>query len=479
VATEQIEVYISYRWEGASVALADDLQACLTAPPHRFKVLRDNTEVMYKGDLARYMAQLSNGRFVIVILSDGYLRSQHCMRELVTLYGHADFRNRIFPIVLPDANIRTPGGKMAYKAHWEARKAAFQVEYNALEDKTGSGALLEVLDLFDAIQDRTLEILIFIDNLNTLSPEALQAKQWEVLRKAITDQAAVHALADSARFPASVQVSGKLRLNPAFKFACDRTEQFTKFKEVRQGGCKPARFLFLPGEELQSHIGFAQRMKLELEGEFLQTKQRELDCMLLPLLYPEPVNQDYDIANLLADLLDKLGLDPDDFTPIQARRFGKLLQESPSTTPLFGNDLVLLNISINDFDLNYDHVAKTITWFNQQFFELGAFAAQAPDVIVLWSVLFTSTPEADAARLLLRSLCDAHADFRLLPELQPIEAQHLKRWLQRHAIGLPADQHDPWIQSQLKGQKSLPMSYVESALENLITRLNNGEIQAL
>lgn len=475
----QIEVFISYKWKGESILLADDLLANLSAQPHGFKVMRDNTEVGYKGDLGRYMDQLSNGLFVIVLLSDGYLRSRHCMKELVTLRKHLDFRQRIFPIVLEDADIRKEARKLQYKAFWEAEKAELQAAYDALTDKAHSQDTVAELSLYDDIQDAVLDIVHFIDNLNTLSPEALQAGNWKILAEAIQAEA-LRVKAAESRFQAAVQISNKLRLNPAYKYVCDRTAQFSRFKEVRLGGCKPARFLFLPGEEAQSHFGFVQRMKLELEGEFLQTKQRELSCSLVQLLYPEPVNKDYDITNMLADMHDRFGLDPDRFTPILQRRFGKMLKESPSTSPLQGNDLVLLSIAINDFDLNCAHVGETIQWFNERFFEAAAFSPDAPDVIVLWSLLYTDPTDTVEARQKLQALSAAQPDFILLPELDAINADHLKRWLQRHAVGLPPEKHEPWIKSQFQGayegKAALPMTYVETALETLITRLNNGEI---
>ena len=472
-------MFISYRWQGASIALADALQACLTDAPHHFKVLRDNTEVGYKGDLGRYMAQLGQGRFVIVLLSDGYLRSRHCMKELVTLRAQPDFHGRIFPIVLPDADIRKEARKLQYKVYWEAEKAELQAAYDALKDKSHSEDTVAELSLYDEIQDSVLHIVHFIDNLNTLSPEALQDSNWKALSAAIQAEAAKQKAADDARFQAAVHVSGKLRLNPAFKFACDRTEQFSRFNEVRQAGCKPPRFLFLPGAEAQSHLGFVQRMKLELEGEYMQTKQRALRCAVVNLLYPEPVNKDYDITNLLTDMHDRFGLDPDNYTPILQRRFGKMLKESPSTSPLTGKDLVLLTIIINDFDFTTPHVCETIRWFNAHFFDPAAFKQDAPDVIVLWSLLYDDPEDSAKAATALQAFCQAEHGVLLLPELRPIDDNHLKRWLQRHAKGLPLDQQTAWLKSQFQGRDSLPMAHVETALETLITRLNNGETPLL
>ena len=45
---------------------------------------------------------------MIVVVSDKYLRSPNCMFELVEIAENQQFHDRVFPIVLVDANIYDP-----------------------------------------------------------------------------------------------------------------------------------------------------------------------------------------------------------------------------------------------------------------------------------------------------------------------------------------------------------------------------------
>lgn len=51
------------------------------------------------------MERIGRGKGVIVVISEKYLKSENCMFELVQISKHQQFADRIFPIVLNNANI--------------------------------------------------------------------------------------------------------------------------------------------------------------------------------------------------------------------------------------------------------------------------------------------------------------------------------------------------------------------------------------
>ena len=53
------------------------------------------------------MQQIGQGNCILVIISDKYLKSENCMFELLEIANHGDIYDRIFPIVLGDANIHS------------------------------------------------------------------------------------------------------------------------------------------------------------------------------------------------------------------------------------------------------------------------------------------------------------------------------------------------------------------------------------
>ena len=69
------------------------------------------------------MERIGQGNCVIVVVSDKYLRSPNCMFELVEIAENKQFHDRIFPIVLADADIYDPVKRLGYVKHWEAKRA--------------------------------------------------------------------------------------------------------------------------------------------------------------------------------------------------------------------------------------------------------------------------------------------------------------------------------------------------------------------
>ena len=61
-----------------------------------------------------FMQQIGRGHAVIVVISDKYLKSPNCMFELVEITRNKDFFDRVFPIVLADADIYNPVNRIRY-----------------------------------------------------------------------------------------------------------------------------------------------------------------------------------------------------------------------------------------------------------------------------------------------------------------------------------------------------------------------------
>ena len=68
------------------------------------------------------MERIGQGNCVIVVVSDKYLRSQNCMFELVEIADNKQFHDRIFPIVLADADIYDPIKRIEYVKYWEDKR---------------------------------------------------------------------------------------------------------------------------------------------------------------------------------------------------------------------------------------------------------------------------------------------------------------------------------------------------------------------
>ncbi|MEH2151032.1 COR domain-containing protein [Nostoc sp.] len=111
------EIFISYAWGGESEQFVNQLDETLQAKG--IKIIRDKRDLGYKGLIKAFMERIGRGKCAIAVISDKYLKSPNCMFELVQIAKNGEFYNRIFPIVLADAQIYKAVARLKYIKHWE------------------------------------------------------------------------------------------------------------------------------------------------------------------------------------------------------------------------------------------------------------------------------------------------------------------------------------------------------------------------
>jgi hypothetical protein len=124
------EVYVSYAWTDESNALVDRLQKALE--DHGIRLLRDREEVRYKDSIRDFMRKLGQGKAVVTVISDKFLKSEYCMFEMLEIEKTGTLRNRIFPIVLPDANIYEATGRVGYARYWQEKYQQLDADLKTL-----------------------------------------------------------------------------------------------------------------------------------------------------------------------------------------------------------------------------------------------------------------------------------------------------------------------------------------------------------
>lgn len=111
------EIFVSYAWGGESEEIVNRLDQALQAKG--VTIVRDKRDLGFKGRIKAFMEQIGRGKAVIVVISEKYLKSENCMFELVQIAKNGQFYDRIFPIVLADAQIYKPVQRIKYIQHWE------------------------------------------------------------------------------------------------------------------------------------------------------------------------------------------------------------------------------------------------------------------------------------------------------------------------------------------------------------------------
>ena len=179
------EVFVSYAWNDESRAIVDRLQQALEE--QGIRLLRDRGEVRYKDSIREFMRRIGQGKGVVVVISEKYLKSENCMFELVEVAKAQALRERIFPIVLADANIYKATGRAEYVRHWEVETRKLD---KALKKVRGDNLtkLHETLDIYAEIRRLFDGIADTLRDMNALTPGQHEGSGFAELIRRIRGQ---------------------------------------------------------------------------------------------------------------------------------------------------------------------------------------------------------------------------------------------------------------------------------------------------
>ncbi|KOP23490.1 GTPase, partial [Hapalosiphon sp. MRB220] len=183
---EQKEVFISYTWrDQESKPLVEKIEQEFKTKG--INIIRDTNAIGYKQKFQEFMQRLSHGKCVILIISDGYLKSENCMYELVEIAKHGEFYDRIFPIILLDAKIYKFTERMEYIRYWQNEITQLREAIKGV-DITISEKSLQTLKLYEEIKDKFDELANLLNDINTLNPNIHIQSNFETLLKAIEER---------------------------------------------------------------------------------------------------------------------------------------------------------------------------------------------------------------------------------------------------------------------------------------------------
>ncbi len=175
-------ILISYAWGGKSEEIVNQIDQALQK--RGLNITRDKRDLGYKGSIKEFMERIGEGDCVIVVVSDKYLRSPNCMFELVEIADNKQFHDRVFPVVLTDANIYDPVKRIEYIKYWEEKRAALAKAIKKLDPANLQG-IREEMDLYDRIRDKVSGLTSILKDMNTLTPEMHQDGNFSHLYDAI------------------------------------------------------------------------------------------------------------------------------------------------------------------------------------------------------------------------------------------------------------------------------------------------------
>ena len=179
------EIFISYAWGGQSESFADKIDKAFQS--EGITIIRDKRDLGFKGRIRSFMERIGRGKAIIVIISEKYLKSENCMFELVQISKNGQFYDRIFPVILDDANIYNPTQRIKYIQHWENRIRELDEAMKTVGAANLKG-FREDIDLYTEIRSTIAELTDILKDMNSLTPNIHADSEFEELIRVISSK---------------------------------------------------------------------------------------------------------------------------------------------------------------------------------------------------------------------------------------------------------------------------------------------------
>jgi hypothetical protein len=177
------EVFVSYAWGGESERMVDELEKAFTE--RGIRIVRDKKELDYKGSIEAFEQRIGQGQCIVLVISDKYLRSEHCMYELVEADRNRNLRDRIFPLILTEAQIYKAIDRLNYIKYWDEQIEQLDLAIKNTKIMANLSGITSDLDKYASIRASIDHLTDLLSDMNTLTPEMHAASGFSTLIDAV------------------------------------------------------------------------------------------------------------------------------------------------------------------------------------------------------------------------------------------------------------------------------------------------------
>ena len=163
-------IFISYSWSDSKVV--DDIE--IAFQQLGIRVLRDIREIEYKGSIREYMRRVREVDYIILIISDAFLKSSNAMFEVLELLKDVEYKNKILPVVLDGAKVFRPEDRLKYIEHWKDSHSKLEGKLKGVSP-TDAITIYKELKHIENVKNSIDEFLSVISDMN--SPKLSELKR--------------------------------------------------------------------------------------------------------------------------------------------------------------------------------------------------------------------------------------------------------------------------------------------------------------
>lgn len=161
IKNTKTNIFLSYCWKDKE--LANNIDSFFENIGISLK--RDVKSIDQWGSIRLFMDTIVKSDYVILIISESYLKSINCMYEITQLMKDPHYRNRIFPIVL-DKSIYTLHGRINFITYWEKEYDEIKEKSKKIRDIENTSDISKELLFIRNISSSISEFLSIISDMN-------------------------------------------------------------------------------------------------------------------------------------------------------------------------------------------------------------------------------------------------------------------------------------------------------------------------
>lgn len=158
---DEINIFLSYSWKDED--LADKIEQYFKDT--NILIKRDKNNIESWGSIREYMDSIRDTDYVILIISDSYLKSVKCMYEINELMKDVNYKDRIFPLVL-EKSIYNLEGRIEYIIYWEEKYEEVKNKIKRIKNMENASRVSSDLHFIREIAHSVSEFLDIIQDMN-------------------------------------------------------------------------------------------------------------------------------------------------------------------------------------------------------------------------------------------------------------------------------------------------------------------------
>lgn len=173
-------IFISYSWD--NMHIANEIEEDLSILQLNF--IRDIHDIEYKSNISSFMEGIRDSDFAIILISESYLKSKNCMKEVLHILKEKDFEDRVLPIIVDKVSIYNPKGRLEYSKYWHDEKLELDQLIKSLPP-TSIINEIEELKTIENIASTINEFLSYISDIKNIKFDELKKENYKSILESL------------------------------------------------------------------------------------------------------------------------------------------------------------------------------------------------------------------------------------------------------------------------------------------------------